>query len=200
MAAEFRLGIQSYCFRNFKSITALVGALKEVNLPYVEIWPGHLDYRQESERIEHELAQVKAEGITVDSYGAVDLSSDAEDIRRIMEFAQIEAFFAKTSKAFGLCLDTAWFLDAKEDPVAAVDKFADRLYGVHLKDFTFNVEGKHKDVIIGHGGLDLPLFMKKLQDIEFDGYLSLEYEGNPEAPLPDVIKCLDEIRGVIDAL
>ena len=40
--------------------------------------------------------------------------------------------FASTSPRIGLCLDTAWALDAHEDPVAMAGKFADRLYGVQF--------------------------------------------------------------------
>lgn len=115
-------------------------------------------------------------------------------------FEQIEEVFSRTSRRYGLCLDTAWFLDADCDPVEAVDVFQDRIYGVHLKDFVFDDQGGHRDVIIGRGGLDLPRFMRRLQDVGFDGYLSIEYEGDPDAPLPQVIECVRVIREVIDNL
>ena len=44
MSVEFRLGIQSYCFRNFQPLSSLIDCLKQVGLRYVEVWPGHLDY------------------------------------------------------------------------------------------------------------------------------------------------------------
>jgi sugar phosphate isomerase/epimerase len=115
-------------------------------------------------------------------------------------FEQIEEVFSRTSHRHGLCLDTAWFLDAGCDPVEAIDVFRDRLYGVHLKDFVFDDQGGHQDVIIGRGGLDLPRFMRRLQDVGFDGYLSIEYEGDPDDPLPQVIECVRVIRKVIGNL
>jgi hypothetical protein len=42
--------------------------------------------------------------------------------------------------------------------------------------------------------------MGKLNDLDYDGYLSLEYEGNPEDPMPEVIECLQVINRVIDGL
>ncbi len=241
MSAEFRLGIQSYCFRKFKGIDALIRALGSVNLPYVEIWPGHMDYNSERSEIEKNLAAIKDAGITVEAYGAVNFSKDEREAGKIFDFARfagiqyltvvsieqaaipmvdelsneygirlgvhnhgtkfqfgyfsrLEKLFSGTSANIGLCLDAAWFLEAGEDPVKAVDVFSDRLYGVHLKDFTFDAEGNHQDVIIGTGGLDLPLFLEKLRGIGFDGYMSLEYEGNPDDPLPDVLTCLDAIK------
>jgi inosose dehydratase len=59
-------------------------------------------------------------------------------------FDQIQAVFAATSPRVGLCIDTAWFLDAGCDPAEAVERFKDRLYGVHLKDFVFDHRGGTK--------------------------------------------------------
>lgn len=115
-------------------------------------------------------------------------------------FDQIQEVFAKTSPRFSLCLDTAWFLDADCDPIEAIDAFQDRICGVHLKDFVFDDQGGHEDVIIGTGGLDLPRFMQRLKDIGFDGYLSIEYEGDPDNPLPQVQECVRVVQSVIDEL
>ncbi|MDD5697982.1 MAG: TIM barrel protein [Victivallaceae bacterium] len=51
----------------------------------------------------------------------------------------LESLFSKSSPNIGLCLDTAWMLDSGEDPVAIAEKFKDRLYGLHLKDFILTV-------------------------------------------------------------
>jgi sugar phosphate isomerase/epimerase len=114
--------------------------------------------------------------------------------------AQLDALFARTTRRFGLCLDTAWLLDAGEDPIAAVHRYADRLYGVHLKDFAFDAAGKPVDVIVGTGGLDLPALVRDLNDMDYAGYLSLEYEGNPDSPLPEVIQCVQAVQRAIEAL
>jgi sugar phosphate isomerase/epimerase len=71
---------------------------------------------------------------------------------------------------------------------------------VHLKDFVFDGQGGHQDVIIGRGGLDLPQFMKRLQDVRYHGHLSIEYEGDPDDPLPQVIECVRVVRDAIDGL
>ena len=56
MKGDFPLGIQSYCFREFKTIRSLIDGLKKVNLPYVEIYPGHIDYRQGPKKTDADLA------------------------------------------------------------------------------------------------------------------------------------------------
>lgn len=246
MAAKFPLGIQSYCFREFKTIPALIGALKQVSLPFVEIYPGHIDYKEDPKKTDAAIAQIKDSGISVTAYGGVNFSKDERDARKLCDFASrngirdlsvvtvdegaipmleklageyrvryclhnhgkgnqfcsfqdVRSFLAKTSESFGLCNDTAWFLDAGEDPVAAVREFADRLYGVHVKDFRFDANGKPIDVIVGTGGLDLPLFIKTLRKVGFAGYISLEYEGNPANPMGEVLQCLEAVRAAIKA-
>jgi len=109
----------------------------------------------------------------------------------------LEELFKQTSPNVGLCLDTAWMLDASGDPLAAAKKFQDRLYGVHLKDFVFDRAGKHEDVIVGTGNLDLRAFTAFLAETNFDGYLTLEYEGDRDAPVPSTKKCATAVKAVL---
>jgi sugar phosphate isomerase/epimerase len=106
----------------------------------------------------------------------------------------LESLFNNSSPNIGLCLDTAWMLDSGGDPLAVAEKFRDRLYGVHLKDFTFDRAGKHQDVIVGTGNLNLPAFAAFLVKTNFDGYLTLEYEGDKDHPVPSVKKCVESVR------
>jgi len=102
--------------------------------------------------------------------------------------------FSSTSERIGLCLDTAWALDAGEDPVAMAEKFGDRLYGVHFKDFTFDTARKHKDVVVGTGNLDLAGLNDVLKKIDFNGYAVLEYEGDVDNPVPALSECVEVIQ------
>jgi inosose dehydratase len=241
MSHEFRLGIQSYCFRNFKPLSSLIECLQQVGLRYVEIWPGHLDFAAGPKAVQSGLKALKDAGITIDSYGVVGVGGDEEKDRALFEFCQLaglrafsigglkddaidsverlcdeyginvaihnhgsrhdfgsfdvlEELFGRTSSRVGLCMDTAWALDSGEDPVDGVERFGDRLYGVHLKDFVFDSDHKPKDVLIGTGGLDLPAYMDALKDVGFDGYMSLEYEGNPDDPMDEVMACMKAVK------
>ena len=101
--------------------------------------------------------------------------------------------FANTGKPIGLCLDTAWALDAGEDPVKMADRFSNRLYGIHFKDFVFDRARGHEDVVIGTGNLDLDELISVLQKNDFDGYAVLEYEGDADNPVPALKQCVDRI-------
>ena len=109
----------------------------------------------------------------------------------------LEAVFAKTGPRIGLMLDTAWALDAGEDPVAMAEKFAARLYGVHLKDFTFDRARKPQDVVVGSGNLDLAGLFKVLNKGGFQGKLILEYEGDVANPVPALKECVGAMRKVM---
>jgi inosose dehydratase len=247
MAYSYPLGIQSWCFREFKSIPALIDALKKVGLPYVEMCPCHIDYTRDQSWTDEAFARLKDAGIGITAYGGVGLKNNEKDARMLCGFARrngirdltavtvepaaipmlqklareygvrycvhnhgrgfqfcsfkdISNFLAGTDASFGVCNDTAWFLDAKEDPVAAVAAFPDRTYGVHLKDFRFDAEGKPEDVIIGTGGLDLPGLFRALRTAGFAGYMTLEYEGNPSDPLAEVIECLKAAKAAMAAI
>ncbi len=112
----------------------------------------------------------------------------------------IDQILAKTSSCIGLCLDTAWALDAGDNPVELVERFADRLYGVHLKDFVFDRAGHPQDVIVGQGNLDLPAFLQALEDVGFDGFLTLEYEGDVNNPVPNTLACVKAVHEAYDSI
>jgi len=104
--------------------------------------------------------------------------------------------FANTSPRIGLCLDTAWALASREDPLKMAAEFAGRLYGLHVKDFVFDRTGKPEDVVVGTGALDLAGLIAAAKKANFSGYAVLEYEGDAENPVPAVKKCVAAVRAV----
>jgi sugar phosphate isomerase/epimerase len=105
--------------------------------------------------------------------------------------------FDRTGPRIGLHLDTAWAIDAKQDSVKLVEQFADRLCGTHVKDFVYSPQRQPKDVIIGTGNLDLPGYVKALKQINFDGPLVIEYEGDVEDPAPALRECVAALKKLL---
>lgn len=110
----------------------------------------------------------------------------------------LEKVFDQTDDEIGLCLDTAWMQDSGEDPVEVAKKFSNRLYGIHIKDFIFNRAGKPEDVPVGDGNLDLPLLFDTLDELGYNGPLILEYEGSPDNPVPEIKKCIENIKEAME--
>ena len=107
--------------------------------------------------------------------------------------AMLRQVFASTSARIGLCLDTAWALDSGEDPVAMAETFADRLYGLHFKDFVFDRARKPEDVVVGQGNLALAQLMRALESNGFEGAAVLEYEADVSNPVPALQACVAAI-------
>jgi len=96
--------------------------------------------------------------------------------------------FSITSPRIGLCLDTGWALDSGEDPVAMIENFGSRLYSLHIKDFVFDRARNPQPVAAGEGNLNLEALAVSLKKIGFRGWAIIEYEGEPDNPVPAVTK------------
>ncbi len=103
---------------------------------------------------------------------------------------------SRCGERVGICLDTAWCLQAGENPINWLDTFAGRIHAVHFKDFVFDERGGHRDVVIGDGALELPAFVKGLRSGGFDGPAVIEYEGDVNAPVPALRQCVARMRQV----
>jgi len=101
--------------------------------------------------------------------------------------------FKNTSDRIGLCLDAAWAMHSHADPVKMAGEFKDRLYGAHIKDFTFDRAGRHEDVIVGMGNLDLPGFIAALSASAWDCPVIIEYEADVDDPIPALKECVDAV-------
>ena len=109
---------------------------------------------------------------------------------------QLDEYFAMSSKNIGLLLDTGWALDSKIDPIKMIHKYKDRLYGVHLKDFTFDEHGEPEETVVGTGELDVAGVLNALREVGFNGYISLEYEGDTSDPVPRITACVENVKKI----
>jgi sugar phosphate isomerase/epimerase len=112
-------------------------------------------------------------------------------------YAKPEMFrehLAGVSNRVGLCVDTGHYMRSGVDPLAVIDEFADRVISVHLKEMVLDDNGRWTDLIVGRGELDLVVLVKKLKAIGFKGSFALEYESEPDNPVPPLAECLAEVR------
>ena len=72
-----------------------------------------------------------------------------------------------------------------------------RNFGLHLKDHDNQAR---RDVPFGKGALDVLSVVRALREVKFQGYISIEYEHNPENPIPDIRACLDVFRDCVRKL
>ncbi len=239
--SEISLGVQSWCFREFRGSEALVEQLKKSGLDTIELCFVHCDFSSE-DIWKKTIDEITAAGVKINSFGVEGYGNNEEDVRRKFEFAkyagikaasadvdmdaiplleklcdeygvklaihnhgknhrygsieQLKEIFSKSSDNIGLCLDTGWALDSGVDPVEYIELFKDRLYGVHLKDFNFDENGHPLETVLGTGELNLKAVIDKLNDIGFDGYISLEYEGDASEPAPKLKACAENLSKI----
>ena len=126
-------------------------------------------------RIEATAALARAAGvaIAIHNHGAPHWLGNARMLGRFLTDAPPE---------FGLCLDTAWALDSREDPAAMIRTFAPRLRAVHLKDFAFDRGRTPREVLPGDGGLRLRELLSALREAAFAGELVIETEAPDLSP------------------
>jgi sugar phosphate isomerase/epimerase len=93
-------------------------------------------------------------------------------------------------------IDTGNFVSGGDDPIAATEKLADDAIMVHLKDYEKDPSsGKWLYCSAGRGVVDFPKVLSILKDHSFDGYLSIEYEG--ELRSKGLIESLEYIRPLL---
>lgn len=145
------------------------------------------DTAVEAMRTASELAQEYGIRVAIHNHGGAHWLGNAQ---------MLDHVFATTMPAIGLCLDTAWALDAGEDPVDLVKRFGERLYAIHIKDVVFDRARNGEDVVVGTGNLDLPKFLAALEQVNFSGSAVIEYELDQENPVPAIGAC---VRNILEA-
>jgi sugar phosphate isomerase/epimerase len=238
------LGVQSWCFRNFKTIPALIEQLKLLGLSRLELCAVHANFNK-PEEFPAIAQQFKDAGITLTSFGvqyfdgkpeeenwfkcakiagismiaaSFDLSKMPDVLAKSVALAEkydiklgihnhggydwlgsnkmLNHILDHTPPVVGSCLDAAWMVQSGEDPIKFADKWADRLYGVHIKDFTYASTGRWSDVVVGTGNLKLPEFLAVVTGKAAPACkcVTLEYEGDIENPLPKLAECVEMIK------
>jgi sugar phosphate isomerase/epimerase len=99
----------------------------------------------------------------------------------------------------GLCHDVGHTTRAGKDPAAISRQCADRMLDVHLKDVTEPTKKGHS-IACGRGVIDLPALLKTFTEINYQGFLSFEYEEDPDHPLPGLAESVGYVRGILDML
>jgi len=98
----------------------------------------------------------------------------------------------------GLCFDMGHDKRYGDDPIADLEKYAKRIFDIHLKNVTAaSKEGTTCE--LGRGVIDIPAFVAMLRKTKYDGCCSLEYEKDMKDPLAGIAESVGYFKGVCDA-
>jgi sugar phosphate isomerase/epimerase len=253
----FTVGIQSYTFRNFRTLEQCLVKTAELGLRYIELYNGHLAPSSTDAQIDAAKNLMRQHNITPVAFGVEGFSNNDAANRRLFEFARklgIRNLTADPSpdsfdsldrlceefdiniaihphgpvgggrlhrwhraevildavrshnRRIGTCLDTGHLIHSaiapfnlNLDPAQQVRAMGARNFGLHLKDHN---NMRNTDVVFGRDGgtLNVLSVLRALREVNFHGYVSIEYEANPNNPTPDVRACLDVLRDSVRQL
>lgn len=93
----------------------------------------------------------------------------------------------------GACLDTGHALRSGEAPHEVIEQLGERLLSLHLKDWELGAE----ETALGEGDLDLEKTIAALRAVNFSGFICMEYELDPEDPVPGMLRGLKNWRDAL---
>ena len=99
----------------------------------------------------------------------------------------------------GLCIDIGHTARAGLDVAGAIRKHFTRLYEMHFKDVDRAAAGG-KTVEAGRGVIDIPAVLRALRELRYQYHVALEYEKDPDDPLPGMAESLGYTAGVLVTL
>jgi sugar phosphate isomerase/epimerase len=82
-------------------------------------------------------------------------------------------------------VDTGWFATQGFDPARAIRELGPAVAHVHLKDI--RAAGAHDTCALGDGIVDVADCLAALQEIGYDGVISIEHEPEHYDPYPEVV-------------
>jgi sugar phosphate isomerase/epimerase len=99
----------------------------------------------------------------------------------------------------GLCIDIGHTVRTGTDVVRAVADAGPRLLDMHAKDLR-NLRVEESQCIVGEGKIPIAEIFRQLLAIRYPGYVNLEYEIEPDNPMPGMKQSFAYMRGVLAGL
>src|SRR5689334_6992201 len=99
----------------------------------------------------------------------------------------------------GLCMDLGHTVRAGTDPIQAIADAGRRLLDMHAKDLR-DFKAAESQCIVGEGKIPIAEIFRQLKAIGFTGYVNLEYEIEPDNPLPGMRQSFSYMRGALAGL
>jgi sugar phosphate isomerase/epimerase len=95
----------------------------------------------------------------------------------------------------GLCVDLGHTVRAGTDPVQAIADAGPRVLDMHAKDL-LDFKSVDSQCVVGEGKIPVADVFRQLRAIGFAGFVNLEYEIEPDNPLPGMRQSIAYMRGV----
>jgi sugar phosphate isomerase/epimerase len=217
-----RLGLTRICFKDFHlkldaTPAVIAETVEKVKAAGLDLYAGGVIYMKTEADVDRAFAYAKAAGfrmiIGVPTYELLPYTD-----QKVQEFDMPVAIhnhgpdnplfptpqsayerIAALDRRLGLCIDVGHTQRSGVDPAESIEKYADRLLDVHIKDVSAPT-AQGRTVEIGRGVIDIPKVLRTLTRIGFTGTLALEYEKDEKDPLPGSAESIGFLRGALAAI
>lgn len=98
------------------------------------------------------------------------------------------------SDALGVNFDAGHAAVYGEDPAESIRRCAGHITGIHLEDIVGGVRGKHYHRIPGEGDIDFAAIFDALEDIDYDGFATMELYTYPDEPDEAAARAYEELE------
>src|ERR1700682_2339296 len=96
----------------------------------------------------------------------------------------------------GLCIDVGHTVRTGTDVVRAVADAAPRRLDMHAKDLR-DLKVAESQCVVGEGKIPIAQIFRQLEAMRYAGYVNLEYEIEPDNPIPGMKQSFAYMRGVL---
>ncbi|MFL5563018.1 MAG: sugar phosphate isomerase/epimerase family protein [Gemmatimonadaceae bacterium] len=96
----------------------------------------------------------------------------------------------------GLCMDIGHTVRTGTDVVRAAADAGPRLLDMHAKDLR-DLHDVESQCVVGEGAIPIAALFRQLIAMSYQGYVNLEYEIEPDDPLPGMQRSFAYMRGVL---
>jgi len=219
LAMTKRLGLEYICFKSFHlpldaTPEQIAATLEKVKQAGLVLYGGGVIGMKSQEQIDQAFAYAKAAGMTTivgvpspELLPAVQKKVKEYDIKvAIHNHGPGDKTYPVPQAALerikdldpriGICHDIGHTVRYGEDLIKTTRLCGDRLLDVHLKDVT-EASAKGRACPAGRGVIDLPAFFETLVEMGYSGIAALEYESDPDDPLPGCAESIGYCRGVL---
>jgi len=222
LAATRRLGLELLCFKSFhlplnatpKKIAETKAKVEQAGLT---LYGGGVIGMSKEEQVDSAFEYAKAAGMTTivgvpapNMLPLVDKKVRQYDIEVAIHnhgpgdktYPTPESIYKRIKdldRRIGICMDIGHTLRIGADPYADVERYAERLLDVHIKDVSAPTP-QGKPVEVGRGVIDIPRFLKELLKINYTRVVSFEYEKDANDPVPGLAESVGYVKGVLAAI
>ena len=99
-------------------------------------------------------------------------------------------------RRMGLCIDIGHAVRTGTDVVRAIADAGPRVLDIHAKDLRDPTTAASQ-CIVGEGVIPIAAILRQLEIIGYQGYVNLEYEIDPDDPLPGMKQSFAYMRGAL---